>query len=59
MIFGWNARLGYCFRRGPPKQSCLVDYSMEIAAVKKMRDREDAITQTRDAAQKARLRAAA
>jgi hypothetical protein len=45
MIFGWNARLGYCFRRGPPKQSCLVDYSLEIAAVKKMRDREDAITE--------------
>jgi hypothetical protein len=35
MIFGWNARLGYCFRRGPPKQTCLVDYSLEIAAVKK------------------------
>ena len=45
MISGWDARLGYCFRRGPPKQSCLVDYSMEIAAVKKMRDREDAITE--------------
>ena len=45
MIFGWNARLGYCFRRGPPKQSCLVDYSLEIAAVQKMRDREDAITE--------------
>jgi hypothetical protein len=30
---------------GPPKQSCLVDYSLEIAAVKKVRDREDAITE--------------
>ncbi len=60
MIFGWNARLGYCFRRGPPKQSCLVDYSLEIAAVKKMRDREDAMTERETrAAQKARPRAAA
>ncbi len=34
MIFGWDARLGCCFRPGHRNSLAWVDYSLEIAAVK-------------------------
>jgi hypothetical protein len=45
MILGIGRASRVLLSAGPPKQSRLVDYSLEIVAVKKMCDREDAITE--------------